>query len=83
MMGRILAMLTALAPTALGGFLCLWGGFVASRVFVGYKDSPDSTYILVGSLVGSLLIVPGLIVLVFAAVTWRLARQAISEHGSV
>jgi hypothetical protein len=44
----VLAMLLSTALVAFGGFLCIWGGFIALRVTEDYKDSPDSTYLMIG-----------------------------------
>jgi hypothetical protein len=60
LIGRLIAILLAsiLGPT--GGILCIWGTYVALKVFDDYKDSSDSTYLTIGGLllaVGSMLLV--------------------------
>jgi hypothetical protein len=48
LIGRLLAILLSGILLAIGSFFCVWGGYVALKVFDDYKDSSDSTYLIFG-----------------------------------
>jgi len=62
LIGRLLAILLSGILLALGGFFCVWGGYVALKVFDDYKDSSDSTYLIFGTpllAIGLILVAAG------------------------
>lgn len=48
LIGRLAGAVLAGLLLAFGSFFCVWGSYVALKVFDDYKDSPDSTYLMFG-----------------------------------
>jgi hypothetical protein len=48
LIGKLLVILLSSILVMFGGFLSVWGGYIALKIFADYKDSPDSTYLTIG-----------------------------------